>query len=40
MSRWLEARGWRMSHDPDDPGVDCADLPLATSAARPWREAA
>ena len=40
MSRWLEARGWRMGHDQDDPGVVCAELPLATSAARSWREAA
>lgn len=40
MSRWLEARGWRMSHDPDDPGVVCVELPLATSAAPAWREAA
>jgi len=40
MRRWLEARGWRMSHDPDDPGVDCAELPLAKSAAPLWREAA
>jgi ribosomal protein S18 acetylase RimI-like enzyme len=40
MSGWLEARGWRMGHDPDDPGVVCAELPLATSAARPWRAAA
>lgn len=40
MSRWLEARGWRMGHDPDDPGVVCAELPLAKSAAPAWREAA
>ncbi len=40
MSRWLEARGWRMDHDQDDPGVVCAELPLATSAARAWRDAA
>lgn len=40
MSRWLEARGWRMRQDPDDPGVVCAELPLATSAATLWREAA
>jgi acetyltransferase len=40
MSRWLEARGWRMRNDPDDPGVVCAELPLARSAARLWREAA
>jgi acetyltransferase len=40
MSGWLEARGWRMGHDLDDPGVVRAELPLATSAARAWREAA
>jgi acetyltransferase len=40
MSGWLEARGWRMGHDLDDPGVVRAELPLATSAARTWREAA
>jgi GNAT superfamily N-acetyltransferase len=40
MSRWLEARGWRMGHDPDDPGVVCAELPLVTGAAPVWREAA
>lgn len=40
MSGWLEARGWRIGHDPTDPGVVCAELPLAASAARPWREAA
>ncbi len=38
MSGWLEARGWRMAPDPDDPGVVCAELPLATSAAPAWRE--
>lgn len=40
MCRWLEARGWRMGHDLDDPGVICAELPLVTSPARAWREAA
>jgi hypothetical protein len=40
MSGWLEARGWRIGLDPTDPGVVCAELPLAASAARPWREAA
>ena len=40
MSGWLQARGWRMGHDRDDPGVVRAELPLATNAARPWREAA
>lgn len=40
MSRWLEARGWSMGRDQDDPGVVCAELPLAASAARGWREAA
>jgi len=40
MSHWLEARGWRMGHDLDDPGVVRAELRLATSAARAWREAA
>jgi len=40
MSGWLEARGWRMSHDPDDPGVVCAELPLATSARPGWLKAA
>jgi ribosomal protein S18 acetylase RimI-like enzyme len=40
MSRWLEARGWHMGHDPDDPGVVRAELPLATGAVRPWRAAA
>lgn len=40
MSGWLEARGWRMSHDLDDPGVVCAELPLARNAAPAWREAA
>ena len=40
MSNWLEARGWRIGHDPDDPGVVCTELPLAARATRPWREAA
>ena len=40
MSGWLEARGWHMEPDPDDPGVVCAELPLTTNAARVWREAA
>ena len=40
MSGWLEARGWRIGHDPTEPGVVRAELPLAASAARPWREAA
>jgi len=40
MSGWLEARGWRMGHDLDDPGVVRAELPLAKSAAPVWREAA
>ena len=40
MSGWLEARGWHMEPDPDDPGVVCAELPLTTHAARVWREAA
>lgn len=40
MSRWLETRGWRIGHDPDDPGVVCAELPLATGTAPVWREAA
>ena len=40
MSGWLEARGWHMAPDPDDPGVVCAELPLARRAAPAWREAA
>jgi acetyltransferase len=40
MSGWLETRGWHMEPDPDDPGVVCAELPLATRAAPAWREAA
>lgn len=40
MRGWLEARGWRIGHDPDDPGVVCAELPLATAAAPVWRAAA
>jgi len=40
MSGWLEARGWHMSADQDDPGVACAELPLATGPVRAWREAA
>ena len=40
MSGWLEARGWHVGNDHDDPGVACAELPLATNPARAWREAA
>jgi hypothetical protein len=40
MIGWLEARGWRIEPDADDPGVVCAELPLATRAARQWRAAA
>lgn len=40
MIDWLEARGWHIGPDPDDPGVVCAELPLASLEARQWREAA
>lgn len=28
MIGWLEAHGWTMQHDPQDPGVLCVELPL------------
>jgi acetyltransferase len=40
MVGWLEARGWRMASDADDPGVVCAELPLRTTATQVWRKAA
>lgn len=40
MSAWLEARGWHMASDPDDPGVVWAELPLNMAATRQWRAAA
>lgn len=41
MIGWLEARGWHIGSDPDDPAVVCAELPLETTfAALPWRVAA
>ena len=40
MLGWLEARGWRMTRDPHDVGVVCAEVPLETADAREWREAA
>lgn len=40
MRGWLEARGWTIESDPDDPGVVCADLPLRTAPTREWRHAA
>ena len=40
MIGWLEARGWRLERDADDPGVVCAELPLRRRETRQWREAA
>lgn len=40
MIGWLEARGWHVGRDPDDPGVICAEVPLPDARTRAWREAA
>jgi acetyltransferase len=40
MSGWLEARGWHVESDLDDPGALCVGLSLRSVEPREWRAAA